>query len=108
MKYEDWCKHSKEILAEADEVNKWREAALEDCMTVLGSRIFALTKTAHAGCGFSYEKVRTLGHLIRELAIGWHPSANWCANVKKDRIRWIALQVIYNQLVESVSQAEKS
>lgn len=108
MKYEDWCKHSKAILAEAEKVNEWRRRSLEDLLTIHAPRVAALGASGYLGCGYHYEKVRTLGHLIRELALGWEPCANWCENVEKDRIKWIGLEVAYNVFTESLDDAEQS
>lgn len=108
MTYDDWCKYSKEIIAEAEEHNKWAEKAKNNLLRKIGPRIARLGKTGYMGCGFHYSMEQTFGKLINSLAISWQPCANWCQNVEKDRTNAITSQVIYDGLIEQIERSEKS
>lgn len=108
MTYKNWCKHSTEIIAEADKHNKWADKAKANLLTKVGPRIAQLGRTGYMGCGFHYSLEQTFGRLIDTMTISWQPCANWCKNVERDRDNAMISEVIYESLLEQVRKAEKS
>ena len=108
MTYENWCKQSTEILAEAEKYNKWVDRTKDFLLVNVGPRIARLGKVGYMGCGFHYALEQTFGRLIDGLTLSWQPCANWCENVERDRINAFDNQVIYRNLMKNVREAEKS
>lgn len=108
MTYENWCKYSTEIIAEAEKYNKWADKAKNNLLTNIGPRIAKLGKSGYVGCGFHYAMEQTFGKLIDKLALDWQPCANWCENVEKDRMSAMISKVIYDNLLKDIKKAEKS
>lgn len=108
MTYQDWCKCSKDILAQAKEYNTWAKEAKKNLLTNIGPRISKLGETGYCGCGFHYGMEIEFGNLIQRLAISWQPCANHCSKIE-DRIDDNMLsQIMYESLIERVENAEKS
>ena len=108
MTYENWCKYSAKILAEAEKYNKWADESKGFLLTKIGPKLEKLRKSGYMGCGFHYGLEQTFGRLFDKLALPWQPSANWCQNVENDRTSAIISKVIFKSLVDQVKDAEKS
>jgi hypothetical protein len=108
MTYENWCKRSTEILAEAEKYNKWADRAKDFLLIKVGPRIAKLGKEGYMGCGFHYSLEQTFGRLIDGLALNWDPCANWCKNVEEDSERGMIRRVIYRSLLNQIRKAERS
>ena len=108
MTYEDWCKNSSAIIAEADKHNAWADKAKHHLLTNIGPRIAKLDKSGYMGCGFHYSMEQSFGRLIDGLAISWQPCANWCQNIEDDRMKAIGREACYQVLMNSVRKAERS
>ena len=108
MTYEYWCEHSKELLAEAEKYNGWRERAKHRLLTVWAPRIGRLGKRFYLGCGFHYAMDKDLGRLLIELAMPVQWSANWCENIPEQRLRMICDEVCVKDLKRRVRAAERS
>lgn len=108
MTYDDWCKNSHIILAEAEKHNKWADKAKSFLLTNIGPRLDRLDKSGYMGCGFHYSLEQTFGRLIDGLSISWQPCSNWCNKIEDDRMKFMILKVSYESLLDSVKKAEKS
>jgi hypothetical protein len=108
MTYEDWCKNSKEILAQAENFNKWRIEAQNNLLENIGPRIAKLGKTGYIGCGFHYSMEQRFGKLINSLALPWQPSANHCDKITDEIASNIISKVCYEGLIKDVEEAEKT
>ena len=106
MTYENWCIHSKRIIAEAEIFNTWRNETLDRVMTNAGPRIAALGKVGYCGCGFHYSIVQTFGHLAGKLSMPWQPSANWCEKIEDDICSTIHVKVVAEALFQQLDDAE--
>jgi hypothetical protein len=108
MTYEDWCKSSSAIIAEADKHNAWANKATHHLLTNIGPRIAKLGKSGYMGCGFHYSMEQSFGRLVDGLAIPWKPSANWCKKIEDDSTNAICKEACYRVLLDSVRKAERS
>lgn len=108
MTYQEWCKHSSAVIAEAEEHNKWADKAKHHLLTNVGPRLAKLEESGYVGVGFHYSMEQTFGNLINKLAISWQPCANWCKNVEDDRDKALTNRVVYECLLKSVRKAERS
>lgn len=108
MTYQQWCEQSKDILAQAEKFNKWREKAKDILLTDIGPRIANLGHSGYMGCGFHYDMEIRFGKLIAKLAFPWQPCANHCDKISDDIAGNILSQVIYEGILEDVKKAEKS
>lgn len=108
MTYENWCKNSTKILAEAEKYNKWANKAKSFLLSNIGPRLDKLSKIGYIGCGFHYSLEQTFGKLIEKLALDWQPCANWCRDIESDRMKVIGVEIGYKMLLESIQKAEKS
>jgi hypothetical protein len=108
MTYEDWCKNSKQILAQAKEWNEWVDEKKHYLLTNVGPRIAQLGKTGYYGCGFHYEMEGQFGKLIISMMYPWQPSANHCEKIKDQMVSNVITKVIYEGLMEQIEKAEKS
>jgi len=108
MTYENWCKHSKEILTEAEKYNAWRRRAKYFLLTKTAPRLARLSESGYWGCGFHYEKEKTLGWLLIAMAIPWQPSANHCDKVEAARDSNMTTEIIYDLFLGEVRKAARS
>ena len=108
MTYQDWCKHSKTILAQADEYNKWRKETQYNLLTVVGPKIAKLGNTFYSGCGFHCGLEQDFGKLVSYLTIAWQPCANWCAKIEDDMANNMVNEIIYSSIVKKIDEIEKS
>lgn len=108
MTYEQWCANSTALVAEAEKLDKWRVRSKLRLLTDLAPRIGKLSQQFYMGCGFHYSLEQSLGHLVKELAMPIHWSANHCGKIPEDRLRIIMLQVSMSMLVHQVVKAEKT
>jgi hypothetical protein len=108
MNYETWCERSKEILADAERYNAWRDKATDRLLTDYGPRIAALNKVFYMGCGFHYGLEQEFGRLIAALALPWQPCANHCKQIEDDWTNSIINKVLYRGVVRSIVRAEHS
>jgi hypothetical protein len=104
--YENWCIHSKRIIAEAEVFNTWRNETLDRVLTNAGPRIAALAKVGYCGCGFHYSIVQTFGRLADKLSMPWQPTASWCEKYENDVCGTIHVQVVAAALFEQLDDAE--
>lgn len=108
MSYETWCKHSTQLLAEADEYNEWQDRARLRLLTDIAPRIGKLSTQMYMGCGFHYAMEQELGNLIRNLALPVQFCANWCAKIPEKQLHMMWNKISMEQLIQSVVKAEKS
>ncbi len=105
MDYTLWCQKSAEILAQAEEYNKWRKLAKENLLTRVGPQLATLGKTGYFGSGCHYSLEQEFGSLIKKLALPWQPCANHCDKIEDDILRNMTREVIYEDLLEQVAMA---
>ena len=108
MTYEKWRENSAVLLAEADKYNEWREEMQMRLLTDIAPRIGKLSKVLYMGCGFHYAMEQELGHLIRKLSLPIQWNGNWYAKIPSDQLEMIVTEVMAEQLIEKVEEAEKS
>jgi len=108
MTYEDWCKHHKAILADADKWNRFRESAKDVLLTNIGPRIAKLGHQMYMGAGFHYSMEQQFGKLVAALALPWQPCANHAGKIEDEVASNIVTKVVYKGLLKQVKAAEKS
>lgn len=106
--HEEKCKHLDFYIKEAETYNKWANETTHKLLTDIGPRLAALNKVMYMGCGFHYSLEQKFGKLLVSLAIPLQPCMNHYEKCKDNHMSSIITKVIFEGLVESVEEAEKS
>ncbi len=108
MTVKQWNEHGKVWLDLADKYNAWREEAKHRLLSEIGPRLASLGKSGYQGCGFHYALENQFGTLVAALCKPWQPCGNHCHKIEDDHSICTVNEVLFEDLIEQIEEAEKS